>query len=306
MSFGRVLLLGWVLLGQPAFANGGDAVDEPVSADTVALPGVPPRIANATRPPPPASRIPPPLAPSRAALLETRPLAIEIEPGVNQVLEIARGHLNRILTPFERPRIRTTSDAQTSVQGRAVYVATDAEQPVTLFISPKGDDSVAVSLTLVPRVIPPREVHLKLTGYTPVGGADEARRWEQSQPYIASLTELARQLALGKAPPGYALRPPKTSDPAVRCHLPMLRIEPGQALDGHHWRVMVARATNRGSRPLTVDATRCYRDGVLAVAAWPRARLGPGQATELYVVFRRVSKKGFFDTIFLTGIWTCF
>src|SRR5699024_1112142 len=45
-------------------------------------------------------------------------------PGVNQIIPIAKSHLNRIITPFADPVIHTTSTAQISTKGSILYVAT--------------------------------------------------------------------------------------------------------------------------------------------------------------------------------------
>lgn len=86
------------------------------------------------------------------------PTTLLMTPGVNELIPVALGHLNRIVTPFESPQVRTTSDAQTQIKGNVVYVATDKESPVSLYITPPGQEASALSVTLVPRRIPPREI----------------------------------------------------------------------------------------------------------------------------------------------------
>ncbi|NEV65473.1 hypothetical protein G3446_27290, partial [Thiorhodococcus minor] len=71
--------------------------------------------------------------------LEVGPMTVQATIGVNLILEIAVDHLNRILTPFPSPQVRTVSDASTSVDGSAIYVATASEGPVTLFVSDASD-----------------------------------------------------------------------------------------------------------------------------------------------------------------------
>ncbi|NEX23795.1 hypothetical protein G3480_26620, partial [Thiorhodococcus mannitoliphagus] len=83
--------------------------------------------------------------------LEVGPVTVEATIGVNLILEIAIDHLNRILTPFPNPQVRTVSDASTRVDGSAIYVATGNETPVTLFVSDASDPNHALSLTLAPR-----------------------------------------------------------------------------------------------------------------------------------------------------------
>ena len=49
------------------------------------------------------------------------PTTLLMTPGVNELIPVALGHLNRIVTPFESPQVRTTSDAQTQIKGNVVY-----------------------------------------------------------------------------------------------------------------------------------------------------------------------------------------
>ena len=52
------------------------------------------------------------------------PQQIQIKPGINELMPIAVGHLNRLVTPFDNPVVTTTSQATTSTKGKIVYVAT--------------------------------------------------------------------------------------------------------------------------------------------------------------------------------------
>jgi conjugal transfer pilus assembly protein TraK len=100
-----------------------------------------------------------------------------------------------------------------------------------------------------------------------------------------------RELAMNRIPAGYGLRNPVDSDPRVICKIPGLKLESGQTLDGHNVIVIVNKATNTNAAPLEVNAGACYRPDVLSVAVWPHILLQPGQATELYVLFKRPDPK---------------
>ena len=58
--------------------------------------------------------------------------AIQVAPGVNEIIPVAVGHLNRIVTPFDKPHVRTVSQATTQIEGNVLYVATPDEIPVAL------------------------------------------------------------------------------------------------------------------------------------------------------------------------------
>lgn len=218
---------------------------------------------------------------------ELGPMMVEVEPGVTEYLKIAMGHLNRILTPFDNPRVTTSSNADTKIDGRAVYVQPANDAPVTLFISERADPDASIPLTLKPGNVAPREIRLTLAPGMRHAVSSAARRWEESQPYVASLKELLTGLALGQVPAGYSLRPPRAGDPVVGCGVGGVRTQTQQVIEGHHFIVTVALASNGARQPVEFDEPTCYRPGVLAVSTWPRVLLQPGESTELYVVHRR-------------------
>jgi conjugal transfer pilus assembly protein TraK len=69
---------------------------------------------------------------SDSSALELGPKTIAVAPGTTAIVEVAIDHLNRIVTPFASPRVRTVSEATTQVEGNAVYMATPSEDPVSL------------------------------------------------------------------------------------------------------------------------------------------------------------------------------
>lgn len=227
------------------------------------------------------------LAAVRTSDAEPVPETLRVTPGVNEIVPVAVGHLNRIVTPFEHPRVRTVSTATTQVEGRAVYVAPATEEPVALFLTSAEDEDLALSLTLAPRRIPPRELRLALDGGTRAA-PETAARWEQAQPYDDTLTRAFRALALGKVPAGYGLRGPRRGETAG-CAQAGLAVRIGQVLEGHALWLVAARAENRSAELVTLDERRCEAtlgEAVLAVAAWPRVELGPGESAELYLAVR--------------------
>jgi conjugal transfer pilus assembly protein TraK len=221
------------------------------------------------------------------------PKTLTVSPGTTAIVEVAIDHLNRIVTPFASPQVRTVSGATTEVEGNAVYVATASEEPVGLFLTDAGDPTTALSLTLAPRHIPPREVRLVLAdgararAPVPVTPGKEPAR-SGDQPYVEHLATVFRALAEERVPAGYGLRPAGKAE-RVTCTQAGLKLTTGQVLEGPTLRVLAARAENTGSRSLELDERTCRgRDDlpVAAVAAWPRVWLAPGESTELYVAIR--------------------
>lgn len=224
--------------------------------------------------------------------LEVGPMTVEASIGVNLLLEIAIDHLNRILTPFPTPQVRTVSDASTSVDGSALYVATASETPVTLFVSDASDPNHALSLTLAPRRIPPREIRLVLTDPLP----DPSPLATPSTPpgaaapdYVTALTEAMRALAREEIPAGYGLRQARRAE-TVTCVQLGLETRRGQVLEGGDLWLVTALARNTSDAALEIEERACHADldgDTVAVGAWPRVWLAPGEQVELYLAVRR-------------------
>lgn len=285
------------LAGAAGLAGTAYAGDKPLPAKPIvgaALPGVTlPPVETTPAPQPgnqaadderPVASSPVVAVPDRATLFLT--------PGENQVIPISKGHLNRIITPFAHPTVRTVSTAKISTHDAVLYVASTDAAPVTLYVSPRGRQDMALSITLLPKPIPPREVHLQIKGqqgqvyFSP----PRAGEWERSRPYVETIKKVLRELALGKVPPGYGMQKWKAGDPPVVCTEPGLKVKPGQVLPGSSLILVVATAKNVSQQRIEIQEGSCRYKGVLAVAAWPHASLAPGSRTELYVVVRRPSQ----------------
>lgn len=210
-------------------------------------------------------------------------------PGVNQVIPVARGHLNRIVTPFTEPVVHTTSTAKISTEGNVLYVASTAKGPTTLYVSPDGDQDMALSLTLLPQPIPPREIRIRLAKQAGVAATNRhaAGQWERERPYVTTIKKALRKLALGEVPQGFGLGEWHSGDPMIACAQASLAIEQGQVLTGNQTLLLVGKATNISDERVEIQEPRCRQTHVMAVAAWPQASLEPGQSTEIYVVMRR-------------------
>ena len=217
---------------------------------------------------------------------------IEIRPGVTEIIRIAVNLTNRIVTPFQKPVVRTVNDVLVTVEdGGVIYLSTSQEKvPVSVFITEEGDESVAISLVLYPLDVPSREIQLTfpeaLSRRLP---RPETVRWESSQPYIKTIRDLFREVALGNVPQGYAF---ETIDPAAhdvpKCALPTaLSIEFAQTLVGGRMNVYVGKILNLGPRSIELRESACADMNVVAAAFWPNVFLEPGVSTEIYVLRRR-------------------
>jgi len=215
---------------------------------------------------------------------------LKMEPGVNQIVPIAVNHLNRIVTPFSNPVVTTMSDsATTEIAQNIVYIGTNDDLPVTAFITEHGDQSHAMSLTLVPQRIPPRELFLQLSNSYGFGAASmsnpEAKRWETSQPYVETIRDVFRQVALGELPQGYSINRVTTHTDTPFCNQSGLNFDfrSGQVLAGHSLTVLIGVVTNTSSQAIEFQEASCGDWDVAAVAAWPNSVLNPRQKSEVYI-----------------------
>jgi conjugal transfer pilus assembly protein TraK len=218
---------------------------------------------------------------------------IVMKPGVNEIIPIAISHLNRIVTPFSTPEVNTTASATTKIKDNVVYVATDSEVPVTMFINEKGSQALAVSITMVPRKIPPREVFLSMkdsaeTLTTMMLGNKKAEQWETSQPYIDTIKTAFKEIALGQTPQGYTLsKIPQNAD-IPSCQQPGLIFDfrHGQLIAGHNLTIYIGTITNTTNQPLEFKERSCGNWNVAGVTSWPINVLESGQKTEVYVALK--------------------
>lgn len=219
---------------------------------------------------------------------------IRLKPGESVLVPIARYQLNRIVTPFGKPVVKTTSNATTEILNNIVYVASSDEAPVTLFINEKANPGVALSITLIPQTIPAREVSFELdeqglSGMRLPQASEEAEKWETSQPYVATIKDVMRDLALGQTPSGYSMKPVGNNTYDLpRCIQNGLAFDfsRGQQMLGHNLKVFIGVAKNTSSQPVEFKEAACGNWDVAAVAAYPRNILTPQERTEVFVIMR--------------------
>lgn len=233
-----------------------------------------------------------------AVPVETRQDVV-VTSGTNTLIPISKGQINRIVTPFENPHIQTVSQAEISSRGNVIYVTSDSDQPVTMFVTPADDEGVAISLTLLPQAIPPIQANLILSKSVqglasgmPVPQSQaysgQARKWERSQPYMDTLRAIMRDIALGKLPKGYSMSQLTNGARIPACAQPNIRFDfsGSQLIEGHDFRVFVGTAENISARTLELDLGSCSHPHRAAVSSWPLEVLEPGEKTEVYVVTR--------------------
>jgi conjugal transfer pilus assembly protein TraK len=218
-------------------------------------------------------------------------ITIKPKPGRTESVVIAKGKLNRIVTPYAEPKVLTVDNVETKIDGSAVYIATDSDTPVSLFISDTETGSAA-SLQLAPQelVMP---VEIRLEADPAMASASEAassktdRLFRQDSPYITDVKAVMQNLGKQQIPQGYTLEEVTDDLRSITlCHDATLTFWPGQLLSGHDSRIVVVIAQNNGTSTAVFDEAFCAGENTLAVAAWPKVRLEPGEKTEVFILMR--------------------
>lgn len=224
--------------------------------------------------------------------------SITVTPGVNQIVTIAVGHTNRFVTPFYHPQVSSSTlsggdpvtgqGGEVAVKDNVVYVSTNKVVPISMFITDKGNENVAISLTLVPRKIPSREVHLKLdtANMQTVYASEGAENWEKSQPFVSGIKRALKEIALQRVPTGYQLGdiPHNYELPTCSAEGFAVDFSKGQLMAGSKLHYIVGKVTNVSAHPLEFREASCANYDVAAVALWPNNMLEPGQSSEIYIV----------------------
>lgn len=227
---------------------------------------------------------------------------VRVTAGVNQIITISTDQPNRIVTPFNNPQILSSAlqggtgkdCGEVCVKGNVVYISTKKDYPLGLFITDKDNEHTAISLTLVPRRIPPREVNLVLNDSNAITltGTDDAEVWETSQPFVNSLKKTLLAIALGEVPQGYHLQkiPSKYSLPVCTQNGLKFDFEKGQLMAGVNLNYVIGKITNVSNKPVEFIEASCGGYDVASVAAYPLNLLQPKESTEVYVVQRKNAK----------------
>lgn len=231
---------------------------------------------------------------------------LTVTPGVLEVLPVSNaGHINRILTPFDNPLVKTTSGAAINTVGPVVEVSTTSSGTIVIYISDQEQTpETTFGIALVPKAVPPLDVSL---GFDPLVKKQysqqghmsaKAKKWEEQQDYVDALVSIMKPLANQQIPPGYTFSEVMPGEPhsdLFRCQVNGFKIQLLQRLDGHHFKVGVHRVTNMLSVPVEFREPSCYRKGIAGISAYPQVVLRPGETTELYIAQRSNVSASTFD-----------
>ena len=222
------------------------------------------------------------------ALAANAPVKLQVAPGQQQPVTLSRLHLNRIVTPFSAPQIRTIDQADIRIEGSVIYLSSQQEEPFVVYITPHDSEAHALSLLVTLLEVPPKEIQLSLSKQWQQKinhNKEIAKRFEETSDYEQAMTEVLSTLVKGQIPEGYELSSLNKPD-NQHCQQDGLAFDfsRGQVVQGHYFRVLVGTARNATEKPLTFHEKNCQGSHTAAVAMWPKNTLHPGQRRELFIL----------------------
>ncbi|MDY6421191.1 MAG: type-F conjugative transfer system secretin TraK [Succinivibrio dextrinosolvens] len=225
---------------------------------------------------------------------------IVVSPGVNQLVSIAVGHTNRIVTPFTHPQVSSATltggeQGEVMVKDNVVYVSTAKTYPLSMFITEKGQENLSISLTLVPRKIPSREISVtfKDSNVQMRLASEDAEAWEKSQPFVSGTNKNLREVALQGIPSGYNLSSIPSNYKLPKCRVEGFKVDfsNGQLITGSKLHYVIGKVTNVSSQTLEFKEAGCGDYDVAAVALYPTNVFEPHQSAEIYVIKHAVGRQ---------------
>ena len=217
------------------------------------------------------------------------PVKLQVSPGQQQAVSLSRLHLNRIVTPFSAPQVRTIDQAEIRIEGSVIYLSSQKEEPFVVYVTEHNNEKLALPLLVTLLDIPPKEVQLTLSKQWQrriSAHKETAKIWEEANDYEQTITEVLTLLVKGRIPEGYELMPFYQPDfqPCIQEGV-TFDFTKAQQVQGHHFKIIVGKANNTTEKILTFQESQCHSSEIRAVSLWPDNTLHPGQNSELFLVF---------------------
>lgn len=201
--------------------------------------------------------------------------------------EISNLHINRIVTPFANPSIKLDNTEGISYKTRdnVLYLATNNQSPIAAFITDGGDESAAIKVVLKPTSTGPQEIVLDSYG---INGSQIARKVEKAMPRTDAILSIMAGIATGDLPAGYKMDRVNASY-LPECNQLGLSFDffNGQFVSGGDYVVAIGVVENQSLQKIEFLENRCYKDGVVAVSAFPSPELLPSEKAEVLVMYHR-------------------
>jgi conjugal transfer pilus assembly protein TraK len=225
---------------------------------------------------------------------------VKLSQGETQFVELSNRDLNVILFP-DPVKVMTQSDLlEIKVEGQRIFIsfkkAMDSEViPVTpqqIYFLTKDR---TYSMVAVPKGIPAVTVMVQTEGdFT----EDEALKWEQEHPYIATIKGLIKAMYSNKLPPGYSITNDGGGVDVSRWDglaRVMSKKYVGAALGGE-----IYTLHNRSADVMRPKEQEFYEKGIIAVSI-DSHELQPDEKTSLYLVKKLIvtddEDSGTFDVL---------
>lgn len=188
-------------------------------------------------------------------------VSLTIPPGAQADIPLSNTNPNFFEVPGDRITGVTSSagmlTAKSNTPAGGAFVSTAQEKPFTLYMTTEGGQTF--SFNARPQKVPGRSY--RVAGMLPVN-RDEAKKWEESQPYESMLVSLNKSLRQGQLPDGYASV--TTENTSLRTPSGVRAVAQkawaGNALQVVHWHV-----TNQGTLTTPLREQDFWKKGVRAV-----------------------------------------
>lgn len=198
------------------------------------------------------------------------------------VVAVSASSMNRVNTPFRNPIVLTNGGANYSVVGQDVYIASQSDQPIGVFI--REDDRLAnnspvASLTLVPKPLAPQNITLVLAS------ALKERLTNPNAKIATDYTDVLRQtmtaIAQHKLPDGYSKS--NVNSKAI-ARIGGVIMQPKAMYSGVENNVYVYNARNATNQFIELNEPSFWHKGVRAVAVNGDIKLAPAAVTEIIII----------------------
>lgn len=215
--------------------------------------------------------------------------SIRVSSDRNEIVYISSEFANRIATPFAAPKMIDKSEVDVEYVGQNIFVTAKSMKPVGVFVTGANPNDPVVSLTLVPKNMPPQTINLQLDTPAPAHVAgDERNEAPASNAYTDRIKFLMRQVALGKAPEGFSVG----KLPRSAARMGDVVVFPETRFSGPSFDIYRYRIETTTPNPIELDEGAFYTEGVRAVAFYPTAVVGKGESTSVLVISDKTAVAG--------------
>ena len=215
---------------------------------------------------------------------ESRTQVVRVGTDRNEVVYVSSLLPNRISTPFAEPRSidQQADDVEFSVVGQSLYATMKPTgKPVAAYITGANPNDPVISLTLVPKVMPPQTIVLQLDkAQAETGSKAGAESAPDNNVYTDHIRYCLREIALGKTPEGFS----EGALPASAANIGNVIAYPKVRYSGPEYDIYRYTILGTTTNDVDLDEGTFYSEGVRAVSFFPTATLRNGKTTEVFIV----------------------